>query len=131
MNATGVTVTTPELMDIVGCTFRQIDYWARRGLVPVAGPAQPGSGSSRRYGLEGIFLAKIVNILSGFGFNGRPLDRAVRGIRDHSPAARLVYVNADGSTSWGPGAVAAIVIDLDRLREISSGNRSSSAPRGR
>lgn len=110
------TVNTPELMAEVGCSYRQIDYWVRLGLVATTGPAEPGSGRQRRFDRHAVFVAKIVNVLTGFGFYGTPLQSAVRNFKAHSLAARLVYVKEDGSTDWQPGAVAAIVIDLDQLR---------------
>lgn len=43
-----ITYSTTELADLTGATFRQIDYWAHRGLIrDVTGAA--GAGNHRRW----------------------------------------------------------------------------------
>jgi hypothetical protein len=109
-------VSVTELMSLVGCTYRQIDHWVRMGYVHAIGDAEPGSGNPRRFTPKDVFMARIVKTLQGFGFSGLPLGDAMLNIRSHFQAARLVYIQADGTTHWGPGDTAAIVIDLDQLR---------------
>lgn len=40
--------TTPEVCEIVGVSYRMLDYWCRQGHVTIDGDAR-GSGSRRRF----------------------------------------------------------------------------------
>jgi DNA-binding transcriptional MerR regulator len=43
-----VTYTAGDVVARTGCTYRQLDYWCRRGYVPGQGEAE-GSGNWRRF----------------------------------------------------------------------------------
>lgn len=40
--------TTPEVCEMTGATYRQVDHWARKGWIP-GQPAEVGSGMRRRW----------------------------------------------------------------------------------
>ena len=46
-----------------GITYRQLDYWARTGLVEPSIKSATGSGSQRLYGFRDILVLKIVKRL--------------------------------------------------------------------
>lgn len=53
--------------EIVGITYRQLDYWARTDLVrPTVADAQ-GSGTRRRYGYRDLLELKVVKTLLDAG----------------------------------------------------------------
>jgi DNA-binding transcriptional MerR regulator len=53
--------------EVVGITYRQLDYWARTDLVrPTVADAQ-GSGSRRRYGYRDLLELKVVKTLLDAG----------------------------------------------------------------
>lgn len=59
-------VGTIHLCRLVGCSYRQIDYWCRMGLIIPIREAN-GSGSQRLFDLEGVRTARIVTRLSAIG----------------------------------------------------------------
>jgi DNA-binding transcriptional MerR regulator len=50
-----------------GISYRQLDYWARTGLVEPGVRGAAGSGSSRLYGFRDILVLKIVKRLLDTG----------------------------------------------------------------
>jgi hypothetical protein len=42
-------LTTRQLCNLAGITYRQADYWTRQGYLRTCGPAEPGSGHHRRH----------------------------------------------------------------------------------
>lgn len=52
-------IGTPELAQTSGATFRQLDFWARRGYLVPAVEAK-GSGTKRRYTLDAINRARVM-----------------------------------------------------------------------
>jgi len=65
-----------------GISYRQLDYWARTGLVePTIRPAA-GSGSQRLYGFRDILVLKIVKRLLDAGVSLQNIRAAVTHLRD-------------------------------------------------
>ena len=60
-------VTTHEMMNLTGATFRQLDYWVKRGLLePIGNPS--GSGHYRNFVSADIQKVKLfVAISKTFG----------------------------------------------------------------
>lgn len=55
------TVSSSEFVEQTGITYRQLDYWCRQGILPVAsGEANPGSGKSRRFDEDLVEKVKLV-----------------------------------------------------------------------
>ena len=78
-------------MDAAEITYRQLDYWARTGLVtPSVRPAK-GSGSQRLYSFRDILVLKVVKRLLDTGISLQQIRAAVDHLRDRGPAdlARL------------------------------------------
>ena len=50
-----------------GITYRQLDYWARTGLVEPSVRTAKGSGSQRLYGFRDILVLKVVKRLLDTG----------------------------------------------------------------
>ncbi len=65
-----------------GITYRQLDYWARTGLVePSIRPAR-GSGSQRLYGFRDILVLKVVKSLLDTGISLQQIRTAVAFLRE-------------------------------------------------
>jgi DNA-binding transcriptional MerR regulator len=65
-----------------GISYRQLDYWARTGLVePTIRPAT-GSGSQRLYGFRDILVLKVVKRLLDAGVSLQNIRSAVSHLRD-------------------------------------------------
>ena len=53
----------PAACKAAGITYRQLDYWARTGLVEPSVRGAAGSGSQRLYGFRDILVLKVVCLL--------------------------------------------------------------------
>jgi len=53
--------------EIVGITYRQLDYWARTDLIRPSVSDATGSGSRRRYGYRNLLELKVVKNLLDAG----------------------------------------------------------------
>ena len=57
----------PVACTAAGITYRQLDYWARTGLLQPSVRAARGSGSQRLYSFKDILVLKIVKKLLDTG----------------------------------------------------------------
>jgi DNA-binding transcriptional MerR regulator len=72
----------PTACAAAGITYRQLDYWARTGLVePTIRPAS-GSGSQRLYSFRDILVLKIVKRLLDTGVSLQQIRQAVQYLRE-------------------------------------------------
>ena len=91
----------PTACGAAGITYRQLDYWARTGLVePSVRPAS-GSGSQRLYGFRDILVLKVVKRLLDSGVSLQQIRSAVvhlreRGVED---LARITLMS-DGASVY-------------------------------
>jgi len=60
-----------------GISYRQLDYWARTGLVEPGVRGAAGSGSQRLYGFRDILVLKIVKRLLDTGVSLQNIRTAV------------------------------------------------------
>jgi DNA-binding transcriptional MerR regulator len=73
----------PTACAAAGITYRQLDYWARTGLVEPSVRAAHGSGSQRLYGFRDILVLKVVKRLLDTGISLQQIRAAVHHLRDH------------------------------------------------
>lgn len=71
-------VGSSDAVDIIGCSYRQLDYWCRGGIVSCTTPAD-GSGSRREFDFLDLIRARAVAHLRGAGV---PLQRIRRVLRE-------------------------------------------------
>ena len=64
-----------------GISYRQLDYWARTGLVEPSVRTATGSGTSRLYGFGDILVLKIVKRLLDAGVSLQNIRTAVNHLR--------------------------------------------------
>ena len=72
----------PTACHAAGITYRQLDYWARTGLVEPSVRAASGSGSQRLYSFRDILVLKIVKRLLDTGVSLQQIRAAVQHLRD-------------------------------------------------
>jgi DNA-binding transcriptional MerR regulator len=89
----------PTACSAAGITYRQLDYWARTGLVVPSIRGASGSGSQRLYSFKDILVLKVVKRLLDAGVSLQNIRIAVdslrsRGIEDLSQVTLL----SDGTT---------------------------------
>jgi DNA-binding transcriptional MerR regulator len=77
----------PTACTAAGITYRQLDYWARTGLVePSLRAAVDGSGWPRLYGFRDILELKIIKRLLDTGISLRQIRAAVAYVRERCPS---------------------------------------------
>ncbi|MFI5959890.1 MerR family transcriptional regulator [Cryptosporangium sp. NPDC051539] len=91
----------PTACHVAGITYRQLDYWARTGLVEPTIRGAQGSGSQRLYSFRDILVLKIVKRLLDAGVSLQNIRLAVdqlraRGVED---LARITLLS-DGTTVY-------------------------------
>jgi len=91
----------PTACQVVGITYRQLDYWARTGLVVPSIRSASGSGSQRLYSFKDVLVLKVVKRLLDAGVSLQNIRLAVdhlraRGIRDLAGITLL----SDGTTVY-------------------------------
>ncbi len=91
----------PTACVAAGITYRQLDYWARTGLVePSVRPAS-GSGSQRLYGFRDILTLKVVKRLLDTGISLQQIRAAVDYLRDHGAGdITQVTLMSDGASVY-------------------------------
>jgi DNA-binding transcriptional MerR regulator len=77
----------PTACSAAGITYRQLDYWARTGLVVPSIRSARGSGSQRLYSFKDILVLKVVKRLLDTGVSLQNIRTAVdhlrqRGVND-------------------------------------------------
>jgi len=65
-----------------GITYRQLDYWARTGLVEPTVQGAAGSGTQRLYGFRDILVLKLVKRLLDTGISLQQIRTAVAQLRE-------------------------------------------------
>jgi DNA-binding transcriptional MerR regulator len=78
----GVGYRGPVACAAAGITYRQLDYWARTGLVEPTVRAAAGSGSQRLYGFRDILVLKVVKRLLDTGVSLQNIRAAVQHLRE-------------------------------------------------
>lgn len=71
----------PTACKAAGITYRQLDYWARTGLVEPTVRGAAGSGSQRLYGFRDILVLKVVKRLLDTGVSLQQIRSAVQHLR--------------------------------------------------
>jgi DNA-binding transcriptional MerR regulator len=71
----------PTACNAAGITYRQLDYWARTGLVEPTVRSATGSGTQRLYGFRDILLLKVIKRLLDAGVSLQQIRTAVAHLR--------------------------------------------------
>ena len=72
----------PTAQRAAGITYRQLDYWARTGLVEPSIRGAAGSGSQRLYGFRDVLVLKVVKRLLDTGVSLQQIRVAVEHLRE-------------------------------------------------
>ncbi|CAN5287192.1 hypothetical protein BH20ACT24_BH20ACT24_07020 [soil metagenome] len=87
----------PEVCRVVGITYRQLDYWARTGLVLPSIRGAGGSGTQRLYSFRDLVQLRVIKKLIDAGVSLQRVRKAVAYLQEHlgtSPAG--VTLMSDG-----------------------------------
>lgn len=77
------TFSGTQAADIVGITYRRLDYWARTDLVRPSAVDASGSGSRRRYTYRDLLELKVVKQLLDAGIRLSAIREVFAYLRDH------------------------------------------------
>lgn len=72
----------PIACNAAGITYRQLDYWARTGLIQPSIRSAQGSGSQRLYSFRDILVLKVVKRLLDTGVSLHNIRAAIDHLRD-------------------------------------------------
>jgi DNA-binding transcriptional MerR regulator len=135
----------PAVCRITGVTYRQLDYWARTGLVtPSVTPAQ-GSGSKRVYSYADLVEVKVIKSLIDAGVSLPRARQAVNCLREQLgvdvksvslvlSGSRSVLAYSDGDIidllKGGHGvfnviSLESVTADIDRSLEVEETENAS------
>ena len=91
----------PTACAAAGITYRQLDYWARTGLVEPSVRAAQGSGSHRLYSFRDVLVLKVVKRLLDAGVSLQSIRAAVAHLGS-CEAADLsgITLMSDGATVY-------------------------------
>ena len=72
----------PDVCRLVGISYRQLDYWARTGLVSPSVREAGGSGTQRLYSFRDLVLLRTIKSLLDTGLSLQQIRKAVDFLRD-------------------------------------------------
>ena len=90
----------PQVCEIVGITYRQLDYWARTDLLKPSISEARGSGTQRRYSYRDLLDLKVIKRLLDAGVSLKSARRAIACLREdlgESLATANLVLNGEGS----------------------------------
>src|SRR5919199_118488 len=86
----------PEVCKIVGISYRQLDYWARTGLVRPSVRDAGGSGTQRLYSFQDLLQLKVVKNLLDAGVALPQIRKAIDYLRENKQPLHAVTLMSDG-----------------------------------
>jgi DNA-binding transcriptional MerR regulator len=93
----------PQVCNLVGITYRQLDYWARTDLIRPALRQARGSGSQRLYSFSDVVQLKVIKRLLDAGMSLKKIRSAVEILRQQMDSDRPladVTLLSDGQTIY-------------------------------
>ena len=74
--------TTMNIVHITGFSERQLDYWARQGIVVPSVQQSHGSGSRRLYAIEDLVQLNFIRQLKRHGWSTQKIREAIVRLRE-------------------------------------------------
>ncbi len=90
----------PTVCKIVGISYRQLDYWARTGLVEPSYRRAEGSGTQRLYSFDDVVRIKVVKRLLDTGVSLQKVRLAVDELRRSGGSLAESTLISDGSSVY-------------------------------
>ena len=91
----------PTACSAAGITYRQLDYWARTGLVDPTVRGATGSGTHRLYSFRDILLLKVIKRLLDAGISLQQIRTAVHHLRERgTDDLTRVTLMSDGASVY-------------------------------
>jgi DNA-binding transcriptional MerR regulator len=93
----------PTVCNLVGISYRQLDYWARTDLLKPSLQDAKGSGSQRLYAFTDVVQLKVIKRLLDAGMSLKRIRQAVEILRQQLRSSRPlgdVTLLSDGQTIY-------------------------------
>ncbi|MGH3367984.1 MAG: MerR family transcriptional regulator [Nocardioidaceae bacterium] len=91
----------PTACSAAGITYRQLDYWARTGLVDASVRAATGSGTHRLYSFRDVLLLRVIKSLLDAGVSLQQIRTAVDHLRERgTDDLTRVTLMSDGASVY-------------------------------
>jgi len=91
----------PTACSAAGITYRQLDYWARTGLVEPTVRTAGGSGTQRLYSFRDVLLLKVIKRLLDAGVSLQQIRIAVHHLRERgTDDLTSVTLMSDGASVY-------------------------------
>lgn len=88
-------------MRAAGISYRQLDYWARTGLVEPSIQAAAGSGTQRLYSFRDLVVLRVVKSLLEAGVSLQNIRKAIETLRAHGVEdLAAITLISDGTTVY-------------------------------
>jgi DNA-binding transcriptional MerR regulator len=98
-----------QVCKLVGITYRQLDYWARTGLLVPSIAEAKGSGTKRRYSYQNVVELKVIKQLLDAGVSLQRARQAVDCLRENLNAdlasASLILSSSNSVLAADSGAI--------------------------
>ena len=93
----------PQVCNLVGISYRQLDYWARTGLICPSIQSARGSGTQRLYSFTDVVQLKVVKRLLDAGMSLKRIRSAMDILREQlqsdAPLSDVTLLS-DGTTIY-------------------------------
>jgi DNA-binding transcriptional MerR regulator len=89
----------PQVCSVVGITYRQLDYWARTGLLHPSISEAKGSGSQRVYSYTDLVQLKVIKRLLDSGVSLQAARKAIECLRSTGEDLATANLVIDGRRS--------------------------------
>ncbi|MEU4449951.1 MerR family transcriptional regulator [Nocardioides sp. NPDC023903] len=91
----------PTACNAAGISYRQLDYWARTGLVEPSVRGATGSGTQRLYSFRDILILKVIKRLLDAGISLQQIRAAVQHLRERgTDDLTRVTLMSDGASVY-------------------------------
>lgn len=95
------TYTTAEMARVTGFSLRQLDYWARIGMIIPSFQQAQGSGSCRLYTTEDLVQLNIVRQLKKHHWSTQKIHKAIETLKDvmgdANPLRNAILLHGEGT----------------------------------
>ena len=119
---------------VVGISYRQLDYWARTDLIRPSLADATGSGSRRRYSYRDLLELKVVKKLIDAGIRLESVREVFAYLREHMntdvASAHLVIAGTDVLLCEGDDLINVVPPGPGRPQRAAAGGREGGARRG-
>lgn len=90
----------PTVAELVGITYRQLDYWTTKGLVRASVQQADGSGTQRLYSFTDLVELRVIKRLLDTGVSPEKVRAAIEGLGGRGLELRHVTLVSDGTTVY-------------------------------